>query len=245
MSLNLSLIIPCYNEATHLRESVAALLRTLDGSRLEYEVVFVEDCSQDSTRQIVQEICAQEARCRAIYHEQNRGRGAAFKTGFKASEGPVAGFIDIDLEIDPLYIPALVALIQEDGYDVASGHRFYLVRQTRALIRHILSVGYRWLYRRVLGVTVKDSETGCKFFRRETATGVVLGSLNDGWFWDTEVMARAELTGLKIIEMPVLFLRHREKPSSVNVLSDCWQYLIDLQRFRSLIRSEAKDRNRS
>ena len=99
MSLDLSLIIPCYNEATHLRESVVALLKTLDGARLEYEVVFVDDHSQDATREILQEICASSDRCRAIHHDQNRGRGAAFKTGFVATDGPVAGFIDIDLEI--------------------------------------------------------------------------------------------------------------------------------------------------
>jgi hypothetical protein len=245
MSLDLSLIIPCYNEATHLRESVATLLKTLDGTRIEYEAVFVEDCSQDSTREIVNEICAESDRCRALYHDQNAGRGAAFKTGFKASEGEVAGFIDIDLEVHPLYIPALVALIQEDGYDVATGHRFYLVRQTRGLFRHVLSVGYRWLCGRVLGVHVKDSETGCKFFRRETATEIVLESENDNWFWDTEVMARAEWAGLKIIEMPVLFLRLPEKPSSVRIFRDTWQYLLDLQHFRRVIRSETRGRNRS
>ncbi|MCH8073248.1 MAG: glycosyltransferase, partial [Proteobacteria bacterium] len=172
-------------------------------------------------------------------------RGAAFKTGFAATDGPVAGFIDIDLEIHPLYIPALVALIQDEGYDVATGHRFYLVRQTRALLRHVLSVGYRWLCGRALRMRVKDSETGCKFFRRETATEVVLGSLNDGWFWDTEVMVRAEIADLKIIEMPVLFLRHPEKPSSVRVLRDTWQYLVDLQRFRRAMGSQLRPRSRS
>ena len=240
MSLDLSLIVPCYNEATHLRESVATLLKTLDGVRLEYEVVFVDDCSRDETREILVEICAASDRCRVLHHDQNRGRGAAFKTGFAATDGAVAGFIDIDLEIHPLYIPALVALIRDEGYDVASGHRFYLVRQTRALLRHVLSVGYRWLCRPVLGVNVTDSETGCKFFRRETATEIVLGSLNDGWFWDTEVMARAVYAGLKIIEMPVLFLRLPEKPSSVRVVRDTWQYMVDLQRFRRAMRSQIK-----
>jgi glycosyltransferase involved in cell wall biosynthesis len=232
MTPDLSLIIPCYNEASHLRESVAAVLQTLDESRLAYEVVFVDDGSRDATCEILEELCAQSERCRVLLHAQNRGRGAAFKTGFADTDGEVTGFIDIDLEIHPLYIPALVSLIQKQGYDVATGRRFYLFSQTHALHRHAISKGYRWVCQLALGFDVKDSETGCKFFRRDTTSEVVLGSVNDGWFWDTEVMARAVFANLRISEMPVLFLRQPDKPSSVRIVRDTRQYLIDLHRFR-------------
>jgi hypothetical protein len=79
---------------------------------------------------------------------------------------------------------------------------------------------------------VRDSETGCKFFNRATASDVVLGSESDGWFWDTEVMVRAALAGLVVHEMPVLFLRRRDKQSTVRVLSDSIAYLRALVRFR-------------
>ncbi|MCH8980219.1 MAG: glycosyltransferase [Armatimonadetes bacterium] len=233
MPCDLSLVIPCYNESIHLIESVARLLHTLDGSRLDYEVVFVDDFSRDNTRTLLDEICAESERCRAIFHEANMGRGGAFKTGYRATDGEVCGFIDIDLEIDALYIPALVSLICDDGYDVATGHRFYLFRQTRALHRHVLSRAYRMIAQFALGFGIRDSETGCKFFKRATATRAVLGSKNNSWFWDTEVMARAAQQGLRIAEMPVLFLRQAGKPSSVRVFRDSWQYLIDLQRFRA------------
>jgi glycosyltransferase involved in cell wall biosynthesis len=228
----LSLIIPCYNEANHLRESVATLLRTLDESRLEYEVVFVDDGSRDATREVLEEICAHTDRCRILVHEQNRGRGAAFKTGFSKTCGAVTGFIDIDLEIHPHYIPALVGLIQKHGYDVATGHRFYLLSQTRALHRYAISKGYSWIRQLALGFNVKDSESGCKFFRRDTASDVVLGSVNDGWFWDTEVMARAVLANLRVTEVPVLFSRKPDIPSSVRIVRDTRQYLVDLHQYR-------------
>lgn len=232
MAPELTLVIPCYNEATHLRESAATLLRTLDGTRLDYEVVFVDDASADDTRAILSEIVAGSERCRALFHDHNCGRGAAFKTGFAASDGRVTGFLDIDLEVHPLYIAPLVSRIEQDGFDVATGHRFYLLSQTHALHRHVLSQAYRWLCGLALGFGVKDSETGCKFFRRETAGAVVLASENDGWFWDTEVMARAALADLRIVEMPVLFLRRPEKPSTVRIFRDSWRYLMDLHRFR-------------
>src|SRR5262245_55435770 len=113
--MDLSLVIPCYNEAPHLRESVAALCEVLDATRLEYEVVFVDDGSVDGTRDLIRELGASTPHCRFIFHEHNRGRGGAFKTGFEATSGRVTGFIDIDLEVPAHYVPPLVNLIEHHG----------------------------------------------------------------------------------------------------------------------------------
>jgi glycosyltransferase involved in cell wall biosynthesis len=235
MALDLSLIVPCYNEADHLRESVAAILEVLEATRYEYEIVFVDDGSQDGTRTLLPDLCARTPRCRYIFHDQNRGRGGAFKTGFAASTGRVAGFLDIDLEVHALYIPALVNLIDRHGYDVATGYRYYLLGQTRGFVRHVLSQGYRLLTKVLLDFGVRDSETGCKFFRRQTTAAVIAASECDGWFWDTEVMARAALASLRICEMPVLFLRRMDKRSTVRLLPDSWRYLVELHRFRQKV----------
>jgi SAM-dependent methyltransferase len=96
----------------------------------------------------------------------------------------------------------------------------------------VLSLMYRKTCKLLLGANTRDTETGCKFFRRETASDVVLGSECDGWFWDTEVMTRAELNGLRLIEMPVLFLRRWDKASTVRVLPDSLRYLVELSKFR-------------
>lgn len=233
--MDLSLVIPCYNEAPHLRDSVRALREVLDPLRLEYEILFVDDMSRDETRAVILELCADTPRCRHVFHERNRGRGAAFKTGFQATTGRVTGFIDIDLEVPAHFIPPLVNLIEGHGVDVATGHRHYLMRQTHAAHRIVLSLGYRTLLRLGLGLRVKDSETGCKFFKRETAAAAVLGSESDGWFWDTEVMARAELSELVIRELPVLFLRRWDKQSTVRLWHDVSAYLVALHHFRGRI----------
>ena len=233
--LDLSLVVPCYNEAQHLRESVAIVLETLDATRLDYEILFVDDASQDGTRELIREICAASPRCRCVFHAENRGRGAAFKTGFAETTGRVTGFIDIDLEVHPLYVPELVRLIERKGYDVATGYRHYLLSQTRAVHRHIASRGYRLVCHLLLGFGVRDSETGYKFFKRATAGGVVLGSDSDGWFWDTEVMARAALSDLRIAEFPVLFLRRIDKRSTVRLWRTMRDYLIELHRFRAKV----------
>jgi len=109
--LDISLVIPCYNEAPHLRQSVQALCEILDATTYEYEIVFVDDVSRDETRAVIEEICAKTPRCRYIFHPQNRGRGGAFKTGFAATTGKVTGFLDIDLEVGAHYVLPLVNLV--------------------------------------------------------------------------------------------------------------------------------------
>jgi glycosyltransferase involved in cell wall biosynthesis len=233
--MDLSLVVPCYNEAPHLRASVAAVREVLEATRYKYEIVFVDDGSRDGTRELLQDLCATTPHCRCIFHDSNRGRGGAFKTGFAATQGRITGFLDIDLEVPAHYVPALMSLIEHHGVDVATGYRHYLLRQTLALHRVALS----WIYRRMLNLSVgwdiKDSETGCKFFRRETATDVVMQSVADGWFWDTEVMVRGVLAGLRVQEMPVLFLRRWDKKSTVRLGRDIIDYLAELHRFRTAV----------
>ena len=235
LSLDLSLIVPCYNEADHLRGSVRAVIETLELTPWTWEIVFVDDGSSDDTRAIIAAICAADPRCRAVLHDRNRGRGAAFKTGFAASSGRVTGFVDIDLEVHARYIPSLVNEIERHDADVVTGHRHFLLRQTGGLHRVALSWGYRRLCDVLLSLDLADSETGCKFFKRETTSAMVLGSDDDGWFWDTEVMARARLANVRIRELPVLFLRRPDKATTVRPLRDSWAYLRALHLFRGKV----------
>ena len=232
---DLSLVVPCYNEARHLRASVRSVVEVLEQMGWTWDIVFVEDHSKDDTRALIRDICAADPRCRAVFHDRNRGRGAAFKTGFAASAGRVTGFLDIDLEVHARYIPGLVAEIERGGADVATGRRHYLLRQTGGLHRAAASWGYRRLSNFLLALDLEDSETGCKFFRRETAGPIVLASANDAWFWDTEVMARARLAGLRIVEVPVRFVRRADKSSTVRFWRDSWHYLRALHDFRGVV----------
>lgn len=230
--MDISLVIPCYNEAPHLRQSVQALCEILDATTYDYEIVFVDDVSRDETRSVIEEICAKTPRCRYIFHPQNRGRGGAFKTGFAATTGTVTGFLDIDLEVGAHYVLPLVNLVLHEGFDVATGDRHYLLSQTHALYRTAVSWAYRGVVRASVAPGVKDSESGCKFFKRATTGQLIFDSESDGWFWDSEVMARAVLQGLKIRELPVLFLRRWDKQSTVRLTDDIRDYLIEIHKFR-------------
>src|SRR6266700_495119 len=156
MTMDLSLIVPCYNEAGHLEASVRTVIEVLELTPWAWEIVFVDDGSTDDTRAIIARLAAGDPRCRFIFHEQNRGRGAAFKTGFAASRGVVTGFVDIDLEVHARYIPSLVAEIEKHGADIATGNRHYLLRQTGGLHRAALSWAYRRMCDVLLGLDFED-----------------------------------------------------------------------------------------
>lgn len=241
--LDLSVVIPCYNESTHLEESVDILLEVLEQTKYNYEVIFVDDKSRDNTCGIVKLICEHKKKCRYILHDANRGRGAAFKTGFSDAKGKIVGFIDIDLEVHALYIPALVIQIEKHGYDIATGYRHYLLSQTGGIIRDFLSWIYRLTCKMSLGLGVGDTETGYKFFKKATTKSVVLKSESNGWFWDTEVMSRSVLSNLRIYEVPVLFLRKWDKKSTVRLVPDIIDYLVELYSFRGKVGLSMIDRS--
>lgn len=228
----LSLVLACYNEAEHLAASFDEIRDTLEQARWPFEVIFVDDLSHDGTRDVLRGIVAANPglELRLLLHERNKGRGGTVTDGFRIARGEIAGYVDVDLEVHCRYIPSLVRAI-EKGADIATLRRIYAF-QLRALGRYFMSRGYSWLVRRLLGLRYHDTETGYKFFRR-TAVLPLLDEVEDqGWFWDTEFMARAQRRGLSVVEVPGAYVRREDKTSTVHGLSDSLVYLGRLLRFR-------------
>jgi len=170
-----------------------------------------------------------------ILHEKNQGRGAAVTDGFRAAKGEIAGYIDVDLEVHARYIPTLVKAIRK-GADVATVRRIYAL-QVRALDRYFQSRGYSALVKWLLLTSPRDTETGYKFFRRETLLPILDLIRDRRWFWDTEFMIRAERGGLRIAEIPGAYVRQYEKISTVSGLRDSIEYLGKLLTFRRQLRA--------
>ena len=243
INYDLSLIICCYNEAEILEENFRRVVAYLDRLKLSYELIFVEDCSQDDTPNIIRRLVEEhpDLHVKTIFHKKNTGRGGAVKTGLMASSGKVAGFIDIDLEVPEWYILPCVLLILEGDFDVVTGYRTYKLHFNFFLVsRHILSHGYRRLLRLLLQTRLKDTETGYKFFHRVKILPVLKITQSGHWFWDTEIMLLSEHNGLKIKEIPCLFIRNPNKASTVRVLKDSIDYIKELLRFKVRMKSERK-----
>jgi glycosyltransferase involved in cell wall biosynthesis len=235
--VDVSIVVACYNEEPHLASSFAEIVATMGDMRRPYEIVFVDDCSRDRTRDVIRALVEShpQVRTQVILHEKNKGRGGTVTDGFRAARGTVAGYLDVDLEVHSRYIPSLVRAI-ETGADVAVVRRIYAF-QLRSLDRYFMSRGYSWLVRKLLGVEFNDTESGYKFFRRQTLLPVLDEIEDAGWFWDTEFMVRAARHGLRIAEIPGAYLRRYDKASTVKGLRDSVQYFGKLVKFRRALRS--------
>lgn len=233
VSPDLSLVLACYNSAHFLEESVAEIRRVLGRSRLSYELVFVDDASRDDTAQAIERLIAGRADCQFLRHRTNTGRGRAVSDGMRLARGRVVGFVDVDLATPAHYIPIFVHIVL-DGADLATGLRVYAL-SLPIVHRWILSRAYSWLVRWSLGQSFRDTETGCKFFRREILPPLLDETESPGWFWDTEVMVRAALHGYRIVEVPTAFVRRPELGSTVRLFRDSLDYAVNLWRFRQRI----------
>ena len=233
----LSVVLACYNEAEILEASFAEIRDTLEEMKRPYEVLFVDDVSRDQTRALIAKIVEENPRLdlRVLLHEQNRGRGQTVTDGFRAARGEITGYLDVDLEVHSRYIPSLVRAI-ERGADVATVRRIYAF-QLFSLDRYLMSRGYSFLVRRLLGVPFRDTETGFKFFRRQALLPVLDEIHDPGWFWDTEFMVRAGRRGLRIEEVPGAYLRRSDKTSTVRGLRDSVLYFGRLLAFRRRLRN--------
>lgn len=229
--VDLSIVIACYNEGEILEKNLEELLSVMGQLKYSYELIFIDDKSQDRTPELIKNFIAAHpgVRCRSIFHEQNIGRGGTVTEGLRHAEGEIAGFLDIDLEIHARYIPSFVLAI-ERGADVAVARRIYKL-YLRGMVRHFLSRAYHKLTRMMLGVTLEDTEAGYKFFRRSKILPILETCQDKHWFWDTEIMVRSLRAGLKVVEIPCLFLRNFEKPSTVKLWRDSIRYLKSLRKF--------------
>ncbi|MFA5033492.1 MAG: glycosyltransferase [bacterium] len=229
---DLSLIIACYNEEQIFVKNVSEIIEILDKTNLNYEIIFVDDCSKDRTREKIEEIMLtyKDKNLQKIFHKENIGRGGAVKDGIRIAKGKTTGYVDVDLEVSAEYIPEFVNAIKK-GYDIAVAHRNYKF-QIKSIDRWILTKGYHLLVEIILGLPYKDTEAGYKFFDTNKIMPMIDETDDMQWFWDTEFMARAYLHNYKVKEIPCIFIRKYEKQSTVRTFYDSLHFFIKLLKFK-------------
>lgn len=238
--IDVSLVIACYKDGAYLETSLREIELVMAQTRYSYELLVIDDCSPDGSAQVVTEAASKRDNARYILHEKNIGRGGTVSEGMRMATGVYVGFLDIDLEVHARYIPSMIAAL-EDGYDGAIAHRFYEIRVNPDIFfRYILSVSYRRLVRCMLGLPYMDTETGYKFFRRDRILPLLDEIYSPGWFWDTEIMAQCHYRGLRIQEIPALFIRRPERTTTVKPIRDSIVYFRELIHFYRRLRKEQR-----
>jgi len=232
----ISLILACFNDELSIKESTKRIINILDITKYEYELIFIDDASEDNSSKIISNVQNHHhsKNILSIFHTENIGRGGTVKEGILKAKGDIVGFVDIDLEVSENYLPAFIRAI-DLGADVAIGSRSYKFQITGPH-RYLGSVIYPILVRRLLLLPFKDTEAGYKFFNRKKILPIVKKTEDNGWFWDTEIIARAFFANLKIVEIPILFQRRPEKKSTVKFMRDSWRQLQRLLIFKGSLK---------
>jgi glycosyltransferase involved in cell wall biosynthesis len=197
----LSVVMPAYNEG----ETICEILRVVLDQPSVAEVIVVDDCSRDDTFAKLTEFAKSEPRVKVHRHPQNRGKGAALRTGIQNASAPLVIIQDADLEYDPQEYPKIIGPILRDKADAVFGSRFIGSEEHRVLyFWH--SVGNRFLTllsNMFTNLNLTDMETCYKAFRRELIQSITLEENRFGF--EPEVTAKLARSGARIYEVAISY----------------------------------------
>ncbi len=233
--MKFSLCIPMYNEASIIKDTANTLHKYMSANFEDYEILFSNDGSKDDCGKIVEEMNLPNVR--VVGYEQNMGKGYAVRTAMLAAEGDVIMFTDADLAYGTDVIKQVYDTfaanpdaqmvigsrnLHKDGYE---GYTFIRKIASKAYIKVLSIVG---------GFKLSDSQCGCKAFRGDAAKKIFSRCEVNRFAFDFECILWAVKFGMKIVEMPVKIINHRE--SKVNVLRDSFKMVRDILKMKKRIK---------
>lgn len=198
MTEAVSLFFPMFNEEGNIGHVVSSALDALAKVSRECEVIVVNDGSRDDTGAIADRLAAADRRVRVVHHPQNRGYGAALRSGFEAARHPLVVLADGDNQFDLGELPVLLGRI--DGCDVVSGYR--ITRQDPP-IRRLNAFLYNRLARVLFDIPVRDVNCGFKLYRRSLLDRLLPQLQSTGALINVEMLARARKLGARVAEVGV------------------------------------------
>ncbi len=227
-SFKLSVVIPVYNERQWIKE----LLRRVQAVPVPKEVIVVDDCSTDGTRDLLRELESDEVR--VIYQAHNQGKGAALRTGFAHAAGDVIVVQDADLEYDPAEYPRLIQPILENRADVVYGSRF-IGESHRVLYfwHYVANKMLTTLSNMFTNLNLTDMETCYKVFRREVLADITLKSNRFGFEPEiTAKIAKRRSPSWRIYEVPISYSGRTYEEGKKIGLRDAFNALYCIIRYR-------------
>jgi len=164
-----SIVIPLYNEAESLPELTRWIDNVMVEHKLDYEIVYVDDGSNDGSWEIIQKLKKKYGAIRALRFRRNYGKSAGLNRGFHAAKGDVVITMDADLQDSPEEVPELVRMIVEEGYDLVSGWK---KKRYDPISKTIPTKVYNWAARVMSGIKLHDFNCGLKAYRQDVVKSV-------------------------------------------------------------------------
>ena len=196
----ISIVIPCFNEKRTIQEIVS---RVNSLTNLKKEIIVIDDCSNDGTRQILKGI--ESLITRVVYHDRNMGKGAALRSGLKFAKGEIIVIQDADLEYDVQDIPRLIAPILDDKADVVFGSRFVGSSPHRVLFfwHMFANTILTTLSNMFTNINLSDMETCYKAFKKDIIQSIVFKENRFGF--EPEFTAKVSKMGCRIYEIGIAY----------------------------------------
>ena len=229
----ISIVIPAYNEATRITQTLETIRRYLLEIRQPAEVIVVNDGSEDATVPIVEKLCLGWDQLRLIQNPGNYGKGFSVKSGTLAAKGEIVLFTDADLSAPISEMPKLLNPIRDGECDVSFGSRALdrsLIGVHQSKMRELSGRFYNLFVRLFTGLPFKDTQCGFKAFRRQALIPVFRQQSITGFGFDPEMLYIAQKRGLRLKEVPVRW-NHAEG-TSVHFIRDPFKMFIGLLKIR-------------
>lgn len=225
---SLSIVFPAYNEEDNIEESVRRAIEVSESLSLDsFEIIVVNDGSEDRTGEIAEMLAISDNRVRVIHHSPNQGYAKALNTGFSNSTKDLLFYSDSDLQFDLHEIKNLMPAIED--YDIVSGFRIY---RYDPLTRLFLSWGFNLLVRTIFRIPVRDIDCAFKLYRKSIFEKIKINSRD--FFVDSEILAKAIKAGFSMTEIGVKHYPRKAGRSTVKAshilktLGELWKIWIEL-----------------
>ena len=220
--VELSFVIPAYNEEAFIEDTLGTLEAIIKGKNLPYEIVVVDDGSLDGTLAKAVRYAKRNGHVKVVSYAKNVGKGYAIKTGFMQTNGNIVVFADSDMEIDLVMISKYLEAL-EHGDIVIASKRHSDSRVEVPLSRKILSISFNGLVRLLTGVPFNDTQSGLKAMKKNAFVDIFPRLAVKRYAFDVELLAVAHLYGLRVVEMPVCI-----KLDASFKLKQIWLMFVDL-----------------
>jgi len=230
-----SVVIPCFNEASRIGETLRLTLDYLASNAPESELIVVNDGSTDATSTVAREALA-SARIanRLLENFPNRGKGAAVRTGLLAAKQSIALYSDADLSTPLEETPKLIEPIARDEIDIGFGSRALdrsLIGEHQSWRREQAGRIFNFIVRHFTGLPFWDTQCGFKAFRMAVCRPLIEAARIDGFGFDVEILYLATHNGLRLREIPVRWNHH--EGSKVQLVRDALRMLRELTEVRA------------
>ena len=243
----LTLVIPAFNEAARLPQSLVELQRHSSGWDFPYEIIVVIEPSSDHTVELAKAAAKSFPELKVIANPVHRGKGFAVRTGMLAANGELVFFTDSDLSTPLTDLDRAVALFKaQPDIDVIVGSRKHpdsQILQHQSPMRELMGNTFNRLVRALAGFKFLDTQCGFKGFRADAAREIFERAQIDGFSFDVEVLLLAETMNFVVMEVPVHWSNSPE--SKVKVVGDSLKMLRDLFQVRKIVRDAMNRRPRA